>query len=467
MGKLEEKEPEEKSNPLGYREIPALIRQFAIPSIVAMLISSLYNIVDQIYIGHIEGIGMLGNAATNVAYPLTTICVALSLLIGSGSAVMFSLKLGNGEPKEAAKSVACAISMVVVLAVPYAIFVEAFLPQLLNLFGATETVLPYSICYVRWTAIGMPFLIFSNAMECLIRADGSPKYSMVCMITGAVANTILDPIFIFALKMDIAGAAIATVISQILTFALTMLYLARFKQITLSAESFRNHIYDYAKIASFGLSGSLTQVAITLVQIVMNNSLTYYGRKSVYGADIPLSTFGIVMKMNAIVISIFVGIHQGCQPILGYNYGAKQYDRVKATYKLAMKWCFCVSTAAFFLFQFFPQYLISLFGRGNELYLEFAVKFMRIFLFMVIINGVQIISSNMFSAIGKPLKGVLLSLSRQFIILVPMILILPLFYGIDGTMFAGPISDMVSFIVSVVMVRVEFKKMNASEPASA
>ncbi len=450
----------EHKNPLAYEKIPQLIRQFAVPSIIAMLIGSLYNIVDQIYIGHIEGVGMLGNAATNVAFPLTTISMAIALLIGAGSAATFSLKLGNQKPKEAEKSVGCAIWMAAAFSIPYAMLVEAFLPQILRLFGATATVLPYSISYVRWTALGMPLLIFANVMECLIRADGSPKSSMACMVTGAAANIILDPVFIFALGLGVAGAAIATVISQLITFVLVACYLLRFKQIRLAKDSFQVTLRDCLKVASLGLSGCLTQIAITAVQITMNHTLTYYGARSIYGADIPLSAFGIVMKINSIVISVFVGLHQGCQPIFGYNYGARQYDRVKAVYRQAIRWSLCVASAAFLVFQFFPRYLIAAFGKGNELYTEFAVRFMRTFLFLVMVNGIQIISSNMFSAIGKPIKGVLLSLSRQFIVLVPMILILPLFFGIDGAMYAGPVSDLAAFAVSAFMVYREFQGMS-------
>ena len=211
------------------------------------------------------------------------------------------------------------------------------------------------------------------------------------------------------------------------------------------------------------MSNSLNQVAITLVQIVMNNSLTYYGAMTVYGKDIPLAACGIVMKTNAILLAFFIGISQGSQPIVGFNYGAKQYPRVRKTYKLAIACSFVISTIGFILFQFFPYQIISLFGQGDDLYYEFAIHFMRTFLFMVIVNGVQLISSNFFSAIGKPVKGLLLSMTRQVFFLIPLILILPLFFGIDGVLYAGPVADGVAFVVSVVLISLEMKKMRRME----
>lgn len=448
----------EQRNPLGYEKPEVLLRRFAIPSIIAMLVSSLYNIIDQIFIG--QGVGYLGNAATNVAFPLSTICLAISLLIGIGAGARFSLELGSGEGQKAGHYVGNALWMVGVIGIVYVILIEIFLTPLLKAFGATPNILPDAISYASITALGMPFLIFINVMGNLIRADGSPKYSMTCMVVGAVVNTILDPIFIFVFHLGVKGAAIATVISQLVSFGFAFKYLWRFEHVEFMRECFRPQLRKCVMIASLGMSNCMTQLAITVVQIVMNNSLTYYGEKTIYGADIPLSGFGIVMKVNAIFISIFVGLSQGSQPILGFNYGAHQYSRVKAIYKLALKYSLIFGAVGFALFQIFPYYIISLFGSGNELYMEFAVKFMRIFLFMVLVIGVQIISSNFFAAIGMPAKGVVLSLSRQFFFLIPLILILPVFLGIDGIMYAGPISDTIAFIVSVLFIRREFHKMD-------
>ena len=450
-----------QQNPLGYKNIPTLLRSFAIPSIIATLVSSLYNIVDQIFIG--QGVGYLGNAATNVSYPLTTICLALSLLIGIGSASRFSLSLGAGEDDEAARVVGTGICMMIFFGVLYAVIIELFLYPMLDAFGATSENLSYAAAYSRIIALGMPFQIITTSMSNLIRADGSPKYSMTCMLIGAILNTILDPIFIFVFHLGVAGAAWATIIGQFFSFLAAILYVRRFKSIQLKREHIRMRLQDCLSTASLGMSNSLNQVALTLVQIVMNNSLTYYGAMTVYGKDIPLAACGIVMKTNAILLAFFIGISQGSQPIVGFNYGAKQYPRVRKTYKLAIACSFVISTIGFILFQFFPYQIISLFGKGDALYYEFAIHFMRTFLFMVIVNGVQLISSNFFAAIGKPVKGLLLSMTRQVFFLIPLVLILPLFFGIDGVLYAGPVADSVAFVVSLTLISLEMKKMKKME----
>ena len=360
-------------NPLGHKSIPSLLTTFAIPSIIATLVSSLYNIVDQIFIG--QGVGYLGNAATNVSYPLTTICLALSLLIGIGSASRFSLSLGAGEEEKACRVVGNGVCMMILFGLVYAVLIEFFLYPMLNAFGATAENLPYAASYSRIIALGMPFQIITTGMSSLIRADGSPRYSMTCMLIGAILNTILDPIFIFVFQLGVAGAAWATIIGQFFSFLAAILYLRKFQSVRLRREHFRLRLKDCTATATLGMSNSLNQVAITLVQVVMNNSLTYYGAMTVYGKDIPLAACGIVMKTNAILLAFFIGLSQGSQPIIGFNYGARQYPRVRHTYKLAITCSFVISTIGFILFQFFPYQIISLFGKGDELYYEFAIHF--------------------------------------------------------------------------------------------
>lgn len=441
-------------NPLGYEKISKLLRSFAVPSITATLVSSLYNIVDQVFIG--QGVGYLGNAATNVSYPLSTICLAISLLIGIGSASRFSICLGRGDTDQAAKIAGNGVTLMVLAGILYLVLGEVLLTPMLRIFGATTEVLPYAQSYASIILIGMPFLILTNGISNLIRADGSPKYSMICMVAGAVVNTILDPIFIFVFQWGMFGAALATILGQILSFLLAIRYLWAFQTITLEKECFRPDWRDDLHTLSMGISSSVNQIAITIVQVVLNNSLTYYGAMSVYGEDIPLAACGIVMKTNAILLSIIVGISQGVQPIVGFNYGARKYDRVKQAYLLAIRWNFVISAVGFLLFQLFPRPIISIFGSGEELYFDFAVLFMRTFLFMVIVNGVQVLSSSFFTAIGKALKGLLLSLTRQVFFLIPLILILPLWLGIFGVLLAGPIADFIAFVVSVLLVKKEF-----------
>ena len=441
-------------NPLGYEKISKLLRSFAVPSITATLVSSLYNIVDQVFIG--QGVGYLGNAATNVSYPLSTICLAISLLIGIGSASRFSICLGRGDTDQAAKIAGNGVTLMVLAGILYLVLGEVLLTPMLRIFGATTEVLPYAQSYASIILIGMPFLILTNGISNLIRADGSPKYSMICMVAGAVVNTILDPIFIFVFQWGMFGAALATILGQILSFLLAIRYLWAFRTITLEKECFRPDWRDDLHTLSMGISSSVNQIAITIVQVVLNNSLTYYGAMSVYGEDIPLAACGIVMKTNAILLSIIVGISQGVQPIIGFNYGARKYDRVKQAYLLAIRWNFVISAVGFLLFQLFPRPIISIFGSGEELYFDFAVLFMRTFLFMGIVNGVQVLSSSFFTAIGKALKGLLLSLTRQVFFLIPLILILPLWLGIFGVLLAGPIADFIAFVVSVLLVKKEF-----------
>lgn len=445
------------NNPLGTENLGKLLSKFAIPSIIAMLISSLYNIVDQIFIG--QGIGYLGNAATNVAFPLTTICLSIALLIGVGSAARFSICLGAKHYKEAVRYIGNAFWMTLILSIVCFVVVKLFTEPLILLFGGTENIMTLTTDYVSVTAYGIPFLIFTNVLSNLIRADGSPTYSMICTVLGAVINIILDPIFIFVFNMGISGAAWATVIAQFISFIFCFAYLFRFKLVKLDKEFFRPQLKVCLRIASLGASNAFTQLGFFLVQIILNNSLVYYGSQSIYGSEIPLSAFGVVMKINLIFVSVFVGIAQGAQPIIGFNYGAEYYNRVRKVYKLEAIATLAISLLSFILFQCFPHYIISMFGTGDEVYMEFAVKSMRIFLFMVIVNGLQIISSNFFSAIGKPLKGIILTLSRSIFFLIPAALILPLFLGVDGILYAGPIADALAFVVSIVLLYLAFKEM--------
>lgn len=449
-----------KLNPLGYEKISTLLRRFALPSIISMLVSSLYNIVDQIFIGW--GVGTIGNGATNVAFPFTSIMLAVSLTIGVGAAAKFSLELGRGNKAEAGRTVGVATVWGGTFGILCFIVFEAFAVPMLKAFGATPNILPYALDYVRVTAIGMPFLIVSNSISNLIHADGKPKYSMVVMLAGAILNTILDPIFIFVLDMGIAGAAWATVISQILSFVICVLYIPRFKCVVINRDTFKPSLKTTLNTVSLGLSNGLNQVAICLVQIVLNNSLIYYGAMTEYGTDIPLSAVGVVMKVNAILMSVFIGIQQGTRPIMGYNYGAKEYDRVKKTYRLGVLVDIAVGLLGFIAFEFFPKYVLLIFGKDSDpLYMEFAIMFMRIFLCTMVINGVQFLSANFFSSIGKPFKGVFLSMSRQCLLFIPLMLIIPRVtnLGLMGIIIAGPIADAIAVTVSVIFVFFEFKNM--------
>ena len=294
----------------------------------------------------------------------------------------------------------------------------------------------------------------------MIRADGSPNYTMICNLSGAIINTILDPIFIFKFNMGMAGAGLATIIGQIFSAFLTFKYLNNYR----TGKIQKCHLiprWKYSKkIISLGAAPCFNQLAMMIVQIVMNKSLTYYGLRSIYGESIPLACVGIITKVNMIYMSVVIGLSQGLQPIVSFNYGAKKYDRVKKAYSLAMKYALIISIISFLAFQLIPKEIISLFGSGSDMYYKFAVEYFRIFLFFTFVNCMQPISSNFFTAIGKPKKGIFLSLTRQILFLLPLILILPLFMGIDGIMYSGPIADFIAAAVSLGMVYIEFRNIN-------
>ena len=452
-------------NPLGSEPVSTLLRRFAVPSVIAMLVSALYNMVDQLFIGH--SIGVLGNAATNVAFPLSMVCTSIGLLCGIGGAANFNLCMGRREPEHAKSYVGNAISMLAILGVILCVAVQLFLHPMMLLFGATPDVIDYACTYTRITSIGFPFLIVTIGGSNLIRADGSPKFSMLCNLVGAIVNTILDPLFIFVFHMGMAGAALATITGQILSFALVVFYLRGFKTLPLSLSDLKPNMACWARIAALGATPAFNQVAMMVVQIVMNNTLTYYGSNSVYGSDIPLACAGIISKVNMLFFSFVIGISQGLQPIVSFNFGAQKYDRVKDAYKKAVFAATAISIVAFLCFQLFPRQIIGIFGSGSEEYLHFAERYFRIFLFFTFLNGIQPVSSNFFTSIGAPKKGIFLSLTRQIIFLLPLLLIFPYFFGIDGVMYTAPIADLAAASVSIVMVVREFKIMAKLQKATA
>ena len=334
---------------------------------------------------------------------------------------------------------------------------------MLKFFGATSEVLPYAQEYTRITAIGFPFLIANTGMSKLILADGSPRYSMTSMLVGAIVNTILDPIFIFGLHMGMRGAALATIIGQIVSFCISLRYMFHFKTIRLTKESFHMTGRHIENIFKFGASACFNQIAMTIVQIVLNNTLSHYGAQSVYGGDIPLACAGIITKVNMIFMSFVIGISQGIQPIIGFNYGAEKYERVRKSYLLALGTATVLSGIAFFCFQVFPRQIISVFGSGSELYFQFSERYFRIYMFLTLINGIQPVTSNFFNSIGKSQLGVFMSLTRQILFLLPLIMIFPLFMGIDGVMYAGPIADAAAAIVCGYFMVRELKELSAMD----
>ena len=448
---------EAEENILGKEKIGKLIKKFSIPCIISMLVNSLYNIVDQIFIG--QGVGYLGNGATNVVFPLVMVGLAFSLMFGDGASAYLSLKLGEKKNKEAEVGIGNGILISAIVSILFCFITLIFLPLFLKLFGCTENLQSYAMTYGRIIAIGFPFSMIGTTLNSVIRADGSPKYSMISMIVGAVLNTILDPIFIFVFNKGVAGAAVATVISQIVTFALNIMYIKRFKTIKISKECFKLNKDTCKKITTLGISSFIMQMSFVCVMTVENNLLGKYGLDSKFGAEIPITVLGIVMKISQILNSIIIGIAAGSQPIFGYNYGAKKYDRVKETLKLVLGSSVIISTIAFILFQTIPNKLILIFGSGDENYIEFACLSFRIYLLLCIFNGIQIPSGIFFQAIGKSTKSAILSLSRQIIILIPAMVILSSMYGIIGVLSAGPVADGIAFILAFVFLAKEYKNL--------
>lgn len=448
---------EKEENILGTEKISKLILKFSIPTIISMVVTALYNIVDQIFIG--RGVGYLGNGATNVVFPITVIAMALAFMIGDGGAAYMSLKLGEKKKDEASKGVANAITMAVIVSILLFSIGLIFLPQLLNIFGCTDGLREYATAYGRIIVIGLPFYIIGAALNGMIRSDGSPKFAMASMVSGAVLNIILDPIFIFVFNWGVEGAALATIISQFVTFILNTIYIKKFKSVKLIKKIFK---FDYKvgfKVLSLGVSSFITQMSFVFLISVQNNLLGKYGAISKYGSDIPITVLGIVMKINQILNSIIIGVAAGVQPIIGYNYGAGKFDRVKKTIKTVLTGTICVSLIAFILFQTIPDKLISIFGSGDSNYMEFACLTFRTYLLLCICNGVQIPSGIFFQAIGKSIKSAILSLSRQILLLIPGMIIFSSIFGLMGVLYAGPVADGIAFCISSTLLLLEMKNL--------
>ena len=449
------------NNPLGIQPVGQLLRKFAVPSIIAMVVGALYNIVDQFFIG--QSVGELGNAATNVAFPLSTCCIGLALMMGIGAASAFNLSMGRGEKEKALFYIGNAATILFALGTIIGAVTLLFLEPLLLFFGSPADVLGFAKEYVGITALGFPFFMLSNGGSHLVRADGSPRYSMMCNLSGAIINAVLDPIFIFGLDMGMTGAALATIIGQIISAILVIRYILNYKAGKITKIHLVPKLRYGGYAASLGLAQLANHMAMMAVQIILNNTLTYYGAMSVYGESIPLACAGIINKVSFMFFAVCIGIGQGMQPIISFNYGAKQYERVRKVLKLSLNASSIICIFAFCLFQLFPRPIIGLFGDGSEMYFAFAVEYFRIYMFCTFLNNIQPLSSNFFTSIGKPAKGTFLGITRQLLCLMPLIVILPRFYGIDGLMFAGPIADFMAAAISVVMLIMEHREMHKLE----
>lgn len=444
-------------NPLAVDSIWKLLGKYAIPCVISLLVNSLYNMVDQVFIG--QGVGYLGNGATNIIYPLTVIVLAIALMLGDGGASYLSIRLGEEKQEEAAKGIGNVITLSISAGIIIAVIMAVFLNKLVYLFGCTDSVYPYAIGYGRIIIIGLPFVLVGTVFTAIERADGSPKYSMLSLIIGAVINTILDPIFIFIFHWGVEGAAIATIIGQIVTCFMGLIYITKFKSIKLKKEHYIIKGRYCKSVILLGVSSFITQMSIVIVMAVINNLITKYGAASKYGADIPLAVTGIVMKVNQLVISATVGIASGAQPIIGFNYGAGNDRRVKKTFKCVVICTEILSVIAFIGFQCFPVSIISIFGSEGDLYNEFAAKCFRIFLLFTILNGFQTVAGLFAQAIGHSIRAAAISLSRQIIFLVPAEIILAASLGLMGVLWAGPVADGLAFVLALILNIYDLKKL--------
>lgn len=447
---------------LGKDKINKLILSFSIPCVISMLINSIYNIVDQIFIG--KGVGTLGNAATNVIFPLIIIFNAVAGLIGNGAAENLSLKLGEKNKKAAAKSIGQAVSLTIILSIVISGIAYIFLPQLVYLFGCTESVYKYAVDYGRIIVIGAPFMLIYSSFSSIIRADGSPKYSMIMLVIGAIINIILDPIFIFGFNMGVKGGALATIIGQIVSFVIAIIYLFKIKSVKLTRNDFKLD-KDVFRILALGISSFITQATILVLFIFMNNILTKLGANTKFGADIPLSVYGVISKINSLYISTVLGISIGSQPIIGFNYGAGNKFRVKETIRKVLIINFIIGIIFNLLFVLFPKQITGIFISSNDasynLFMEFAVLMCHSFLLVISLNALEMTTSIVIQSLGNVVKSTAVTFIRQIILLIPISLILAFVFnkGIYGVLYAGCIADALCFIITIFIIKSEYKKL--------
>lgn len=448
---------EKQQNELGTERVGRLMLRFAIPSVISIVVNSLYNMVDQVFIG--QGVGYLGNAGTNIVMPMATILMALTMMVGAGASTFVSLNLGRGEPKRAAQGAGNAMALSVVIGVVMLVVFEAFMEPLCRFFGATDSVLPYAVAYGRIVVLGFPFSAIDCAFGDLIRADCRPRESMAGLLIGCITNIILDPVFIFVFHWGVRGAAFATIIGQFLNAVYYIWRSRHFTTIRLRKSCFRLRWGVIRRVLSLGISNFITQMSTVVVMTVLNNLLTIYGAASEYGADIPLAVLGIVVKINQLASGIVLGIATGCQPILSFNYGSGQLHRVKRTYKTALAVSFCIMMTARVIFWLFPEEIIRLFGQESELYVAFAVKCFNIFLLAIPLVSVTAVTSILFQSIGRASVAAFLSLTRQILYFVPAMLILSYLIGLDGVLWGAAISDTLAFVTAMILLAVFWKRI--------
>lgn len=429
-------------NPLGTEKISKLVLKFSIPAIVGMMVNALYNIVDRIYIGNSPDLGPNGLAGITIAFPLMLIALAFGLLFGVGGATLFSIKLGEKNPHESEKILGNSFLMLILTSLVYMVAGLIFLEPLLVLLGASEATLPYAVEYMRIIFIGVLFQIVSLGLNNFMRADGNPKLAMMTMFFGAGTNIVLDPLFIYVFKMGMSGAALATILSQIISFIWVVSYFTGKKcNHRLLLKNLKLNPSLLMKISSLGMPSFLLQLAGSLLNSVLNKSLFFYG------GDIAVSSMGIINSLQTLMFMPIIGLNQGLQPIISYNYGAKNFDRVKITAMLGIKVATVITIVGFIVIRVFPETLISMFNRDPDL-LSFTKSAMLTWMLALPLIGFQIIGANFFQSIAKPGTAMFLTLTRQVILLIPALIVFPLFWGIDGILYAAPFADTLSALLT-------------------
>ncbi len=442
----------EENKYLGQAKISKLLLKFSIPCILSLLISALYNIVDQIFIGNSPELGYYGNAATSVVFPLTVIAMAFTFAIGDGAAAFLSICQGRKDSRNAHKAVGNSLLINLILSAIFMVVCFVFMDPLLRIFGASDSTINLAHDYFVIILAFIPAFTTGNILNSIIRADGQPAFAMVQTLAGAITNIILDPIFIFVLHWGIKGAAWATIIGQVLTLVIGLTYILRSKTFRLEKSSFKLNLQVFGNVTKLGISTFITQIAVVIITLVANISLAKYGSLSEYGADIPIATMGICSKVFSIMLNIAIGIVVGAQPILGYNIGAGKNERVRETFRLVISATVIIGVILTIVVELFPDLIINLFGVDSELYLQFARLTFRIFLLCVTFTCVIKVISIFFQAVGEPLKATVVSLIRDIICFVPLALLLPTFMGVEGVLWAAPIADVVSIIVAIALV---------------
>ena len=454
---------------LATEKIGVPMRKYSLPCIISLLVGALYNIVDQIFIANADYLGSYGNAANTVVFPLTVIALAIAVMIGDGCCAFVSLCLGKKEPQNAGRSVGNAIVLTLVASIVLTVIYLVFMDTIIAMFGGTvnDETFRYSKEYFFWITLGIPFYMFGQALNPVIRADGNPRFAMVSTLVGAILNVILDPIFIFIFKWGMMGAAVATVIGQIVTAILTILYLCKPHILKLTKHDFGLKWNVIRRMLPLGICSFLSQISLVAAMAAINNMIRKYGSLDpIFGqaqyAQIPMAVVGIVMKFFQIVISIVVGMAAGCFPIVGYNMGAGIYQRVKKLFTCLLISEACVGAVALILVEGFPQALIGIFGAANEsvYYTDFAIKSFRIYLCMIILACINKAAFIFLQAMGKAMDSTMLSMVREIVFGVGFALLLPIFFGLDGVLYSMPVSDVLTAVISAVLIVKTYKQLS-------